>query len=476
MSDMRQKLLPVFLEEAARKILQLDAFLAVTESEKRTLEDLESAFRAAHTLKGTAALVQAEAVRSLAGRIEGLLEGHFELSRFPTEVECEAMLLALDRLKKLVAAVEQGAAEPSGIAAEAELALKLAMAMPGRKRLIELLEQQQLSDPFAEDPLIDSFADKVESVSAVAEDPFAEDPSFDAKPILSVPAGDPFAEDPSLEPESATGPAADSAGADYPKPDPSFEIPDLEGAAGTASVPVIDDPFGDDPHLEIPESEVAAPSATVPVPDDPFGDDPELEIPANPATDEGLAAESAGESCAEDPFAEDPELVVDSPDKFSPEPEQEESFAERMRRRIEKESALGTAERLASTLLLQKEDDVNERKFACCRFRAAEKEYYLPIADMVEIADLPDVIRLPLAPPIVRGLINLRGRVLPLIDLSVQAGTVSVYVPVQKIIVADAGGEQLAFLADGIPDLSEEIVGEKIDAKRFIEQFRAGES
>ena len=74
MNDMRQKLLPIFLEEAGRKILQLDIFIAATCGEGKSLADLEEAFRAAHTLKGTAALVQADAIRSLSGRIEGLLE------------------------------------------------------------------------------------------------------------------------------------------------------------------------------------------------------------------------------------------------------------------------------------------------------------------------------------------------------------------------------------------------------------------
>ncbi len=444
MSDMRQKLLPVFLEEAGRKMLQLDTFLTTPENEK-TLEELEAAFRAAHTLKGTAALVQAESVCSLSGRIEGLLEGHFELNRFPSRVEYEAMQLALDRLKTLVDAVEKGSAEPAGIAAEAELALKLAMAFPGRKPLGDLLEQNAIHDPFAEDPQPDDFAEEASDVTlslTPGEDPFAEDPSLDSSPVLQDPLSDPFADDPALD----AGLVADSVA------DPFADGPALDSALGSA----------DDADEAVLSAGTGFHSKPGPDQKDP-GEDLEEE----PAAEQVDLTEA-------DPFAEDPEPVPEALEVPVAPPR--ESFAERMRKRIESESALGTAERLASTLLMQREGTESERNYACCQFRIAKKDYYLPIRNMVEIADLPHVTRLPLAPPVVRGLINLRGRVLPLIDLALQEGTTSGYVAVQKIVVAEADGEQLAFLTDGVPDLSDDLSGEKIDVKAFVAQFRAGAS
>lgn len=388
MSDMRQKLFPVFLQEAARNIQLLDNFLASAPLGEASLADLEGAFRAAHTLKGTAALVQVDSVCSLSAKIEGLLEGHFEALRFPSVVEYDALKLALSRIKLLIEAVSNGRQEPAGAVAEAELALKLATALPGRSAPVELpasIDAPAGSDPFADDPLLDPLPEAASAASpAGMSDPFAEDPDFlfDLEPLAtsqimlrqtSAPMADPFAEDEDL-------------------------IEDID-------------------VLSVLPVNATAQSTAPPV----------------------------------------------------------ESFAERLRKRLARESAIGTAQRLADTLS-QNQGQLEKSRLSCCHFRVAGRDYYLPINNMVEISDLPPVVRLPLAPQVVRGLINIRGRVLPLIDLALQAGESSRYLAVRKLVVAESSGERLAFLTDGIPDLAEENRGEKIDVKGFIEQFRAGVS
>ncbi|MCF6178081.1 MAG: chemotaxis protein CheW [Geopsychrobacter sp.] len=407
MSDMRQKLLPVFLQEAKRKIGQLDDFFAAVSGEDCSLEELETAFRAAHTLKGTAALVQAEAVRVLSGRIEGILEGHFENYRFPSSVECEAMQLALERLKLLIDAVAKNLDEPVALLIEAELALKLATAMPGRRPLAELLAATTSVDPFAEDPELDLEIKSSEAERGLAEpeDPFAEDDAYNL---------------------------------------------------GPAKVGVLADPFADDPGLDL--SEVA----------------PELQPISFAELDDTVTADLLGGKIPVDPFMKDTEFC---PETLKPAVAAEKtapSFIERMRQRIEKESVLQTAKRLSETLARQDEGEIVARNYSCCRFRAGEKDYYLPITNMLEIADLPNIMRLPLASPIVIGLINLRGQVLPVIDLGIQSRTTSSYVAVRKLVIAEAAGEKLAFLSDGIPDLSEEVQGQKVDVANFIDQFRVG--
>jgi chemotaxis protein histidine kinase CheA len=445
MNDMRQKLLPVFLEEAGRKIAQLDAFLAAVGGEGNSLAELETAFRAAHTLKGTAALVQAEAVRSLSGRIEGLLEGHFEQDRLPSEIEYEAMQLALDRLKQLIAAVEKKQCEPAGLLVEAERALTLATAMPGNGRLADLLSAQASGDPFADDPLID--------------DPDIYDLTDAASPPTeAVVAADPFADDPEIEQVSI----------DSLKPAP-VETPDKI------------DPFADDPGLEMASSEEAA-SSTVPASvqftdiTDPFAEDPSLEYVQEEISVASSHHEPIVSSDADAPPSKDQAFAVEVAEEVAPAPWQEDSFIDRMRRRIEKESPLQTAERLSKTLLSQDEADIDTRHYSCCHFRVGAKDYYLPIANMIEIADIPPIIHLPLAPTVVRGLVNLRGQVLPVIDLGIQTGVAVQYVAIRKLVIAEADGEKLAFLADGIPDLLENVLGEKVDFMNFVDQFRAGAS
>lgn len=393
MNDMRRKLLPVFLQEAARKIALLDDFLAAAPSDDGALADLEAAFRAAHTLKGTAALVQIDSVCTLSARIEGMLEGHFEAMRYPSPVEYDALKLALSRIKILVEAVNKGDQEPVGLVAEAELALKLATALPGRRQLAgqPVLGQAEIdSDPFADDPLIEPLS-ALDVVASPAEgtDPFAEDPDFltDAIPVSGI---------------------------------------DTTIVAGACA---LNDPFAEDEDL--------------------LG-----EVESQPVSQTVIATD------------------VPSPPPVAP---LVESFAERLRKRLSRESAIGTAQRLAETLS-QNQGQLEKSRLTCCHFRVAGRDYYLPMNNMVEIADLPAIIRLPLAPRVVKGLINLRGLVLPLIDLALQSGETNRFVAVRKLVVAESSGERLAFLADGIPDLAEVNLGEKIDIKGFIEQFRAGVS
>lgn len=50
-------------------------------------------------------------------------------------------------------------------------------------------------------------------------------------------------------------------------------------------------------------------------------------------------------------------------------------------------------------------------------FSAAGERFAVPMGPVQEIIRLPEVARLPLAPPALEGLANLRGRVLPIIDL-----------------------------------------------------------
>ena len=387
MNDMRQKLLPVFLQEAARKIQLLDNFLESAPTDAPSLADLEAAFRAAHTLKGTAALVQVDSICTLSARMEGILEGHFEALRFPSAVEYDALKLALSRIKLLVDAVSNEGEEPAGVVAEAELALKLATTLPVRHTALaspQNFTADTDSDPFADDPQLESFLPPEAVVSSpLALDPFAED--FD------------FLSDLNSLPASETMAAVRTAG----EVDPFAEDEDF---------------FGEIDALSVLPAKVAAAAPVV-----------------------------------------------------------TESFAERLRKRLSRESAIGTAQRLAETLS-RNQGQLEKSRLSCCHFRVAGRDYYLPINNMVEIADLPAIIRLPLAPRVVRGLINIRGRVLPLIDLALQAGEATHYVAMRKLVVAESFGERLAFLTDGIPDLAEENRGEKIDIKGFIEQFRAGVS
>lgn len=55
-------------------------------------------------------------------------------------------------------------------------------------------------------------------------------------------------------------------------------------------------------------------------------------------------------------------------------------------------------------------------------FASAGQDYAIPITRMREIVPYTGSTKVPLAPAVIRGLINLRGRAIPVVDLSVRFG------------------------------------------------------
>lgn len=95
---------------------------------------------------------------------------------------------------------------------------------------------------------------------------------------------------------------------------------------------------------------------------------------------------------------------------------------------------------------LQPED--GDRQFVT--FSAAGERFAVPMGPVQEIIRLPEVARLPMAPPALEGLANLRGRILPIIDLRRVLG-----VPVPETSDATRAlvihiGQPLGFVVDHV--------------------------
>lgn len=100
-------------------------------------------------------------------------------------------------------------------------------------------------------------------------------------------------------------------------------------------------------------------------------------------------------------------------------------------------------------------------------FRVAGEEYALGILEVREIIEFTSSTRVPGTPAWIRGVINLRGRVVPVIDLSVRFGlgatqvtpwTCAVIVEVRS----DDGATVMGVLADSVCEVLE-IGGQQIE-------------
>ena len=87
-------------------------------------------------------------------------------------------------------------------------------------------------------------------------------------------------------------------------------------------------------------------------------------------------------------------------------------------------------------------------------FRLADEEYALHIMVVQEIILLSEITQLPDAPDYVRGLINLRGSVTPIVDLrkrfNLHASDAS---EESRIVVVNASGRTVGFVVDAVSEV-----------------------
>ncbi|MDP2062535.1 MAG: chemotaxis protein CheW [Phaeovulum sp.] len=87
-------------------------------------------------------------------------------------------------------------------------------------------------------------------------------------------------------------------------------------------------------------------------------------------------------------------------------------------------------------------------------FRLADQEYSVDIMSVREIRGWTRATPLPHAPAHVRGVINLRGTVLPVVDLSTRLGMAPVAGDARNvIIVVQLGGQNAGLLVDAVSDI-----------------------
>lgn len=109
-------------------------------------------------------------------------------------------------------------------------------------------------------------------------------------------------------------------------------------------------------------------------------------------------------------------------------------------------------------------------KPVCCRFYLGGRQYYLPIENVVEISESAQITYLPYGPAYIPGLINLRGNVIPVIDLAALEKRQVERPNNFFMVVAMQGTDLMAFICDTMPNLSLKTAGHKIDVDSLLDQ------
>ncbi|MEW6263762.1 MAG: chemotaxis protein CheW [Thermodesulfobacteriota bacterium] len=101
--------------------------------------------------------------------------------------------------------------------------------------------------------------------------------------------------------------------------------------------------------------------------------------------------------------------------------------------------------------------EVREGKYLT--FELAKEQYGLEILKVREIMGLMDITHVPQTPPFVKGLINLRGKVIPVVDLRVKFGLPEKeYNDRTTIIVVEIGSETGTVLMGIVVDTVNEVM------------------
>jgi purine-binding chemotaxis protein CheW len=81
-------------------------------------------------------------------------------------------------------------------------------------------------------------------------------------------------------------------------------------------------------------------------------------------------------------------------------------------------------------------------------------DYAVPINRVQEIVRVPEITRVPHAQAGVEGVINLRGRVLPVVDLAARLALgITQRARSARVVVVDGGSESVGLLVDGVSEV-----------------------
>jgi purine-binding chemotaxis protein CheW len=89
-------------------------------------------------------------------------------------------------------------------------------------------------------------------------------------------------------------------------------------------------------------------------------------------------------------------------------------------------------------------------------FRLGNEEFGVDILKVQEINRMMDITRIPNAPPFIEGVINLRGKIIPIVDLRKKLGFDSGNGQSEKttrIIVVELDGLVLGFIVDSVSEV-----------------------
>jgi purine-binding chemotaxis protein CheW len=86
-------------------------------------------------------------------------------------------------------------------------------------------------------------------------------------------------------------------------------------------------------------------------------------------------------------------------------------------------------------------------------FRLGEEEYGVDILKVQEIRGHDPLTRIANAPDFIQGVVNLRGIIVPIVDLRLRFGITATREPPRVVIILNVGGRVIGMVVDGVSDV-----------------------
>jgi len=104
-------------------------------------------------------------------------------------------------------------------------------------------------------------------------------------------------------------------------------------------------------------------------------------------------------------------------------------------------------------------------------FRLRDEEFGADIASVLEISRLLDITHIPEAPGFIEGVINLRGQVIAVVDLSRQFGLKEQkeLPKTARIVIVEVGSETVGLIVDEVPEVLRIAEGDIEPAPEIIQ-------
>ncbi len=107
---------------------------------------------------------------------------------------------------------------------------------------------------------------------------------------------------------------------------------------------------------------------------------------------------------------------------------------------------------------MQQEEDTQSGKYLT--FCLGEEVFGIAISYVTEIVGMQPVTHMPEVPPYIRGIINLRGRIVPVMDMRTRFGLAEKeYTERTCIIVIDVNEAAAGLIVDGVAEVA--VIGEE---------------